>query len=109
MKPRISLDSISTLVAPFAFAVQGLLLIPDFGCEQNRPRGAAAEKNPFRVGEHQRLESVVIRLNRCPDSAKIEPNFRLRVGACCSIFTPPALEVPPSRNFSYVRYDRIST
>src|SRR5438270_321360 len=48
----------------------------------------------FCVGEHQRLESVVIRLNRCPDSAKIEPNFRLRVGPCCSIFSLPLWKFP---------------
>ncbi len=38
-----------------------------------------------------------------------ELNFRLRIDACCSIFTAPDLEVPPSRNFSYGRYNRIST
>jgi hypothetical protein len=48
-RPELALIVFQRSFAPFAFAVQGLLLIPDFGCEQNRPRGAAGEENPFHV------------------------------------------------------------
>ena len=78
--------------------------------KEDTPYGSILNEIPFCVWRRRGSTSKVPLL-RVPTqhlmTALAELNFRLRTGACCSIFSVP-LWTLPFGNFSYGRYNRIS-